>query len=274
MPRNWSGPGSRSTARRGGGGTPKKAGEPKSKSDAAASKAAPSRDPVGCTAASQGGPEREAQRERRPVTMVTNVYESVVRTMAILAPELILLLAAMGMMTLSAFVQQPRRQWCRAAVWSILAALLALFWASGKETDLYAVGGPQRRALLLDPIGRPALGPGDPGPGARPAARRAVRRVLRVAPDDVRGHHAGRRGQRHRVPVRRPGAGEHPHVLAPLPLPAHAHDPGGGDQVFLPEHLRLRALALRPGLPLRRHGAEQPQGDGVPELARRSTCPT
>jgi NADH-quinone oxidoreductase subunit N len=70
--------------------------------------------------------------------MVTNVYESVVRTLAILAPELILLLAAMGLMTLSAFTQQPRRQWCRAAVWSVLAALLALFWASGKETDLYS----------------------------------------------------------------------------------------------------------------------------------------
>jgi NADH-quinone oxidoreductase subunit N len=58
--------------------------------------------------------------------------------MAILAPELILILAAIAMMTLSAFLHQPRRRWCRAAVWSMLAALAALFWAAGKETDLYA----------------------------------------------------------------------------------------------------------------------------------------
>jgi len=70
--------------------------------------------------------------------MATNFYESAVRTLTILAPELILLVVAMGMMTLSAFLRQPRRQWCRAALWSILAALLALFWVSGKETDLYA----------------------------------------------------------------------------------------------------------------------------------------
>src|SRR5262249_53933607 len=89
-------------------------------------------------ARSQGGAERQVQPERRPMTMAANAYDSAVRTMAILAPELILLLAAIGMLTLSAFLHQPRRQWCRAAVWAILAALAALFWASGKETDLYA----------------------------------------------------------------------------------------------------------------------------------------
>ncbi len=69
--------------------------------------------------------------------MATQAYDSVLRTMAILAPELILLLAAIAMMTLSAFLNQPRRLWCRAAVWTVLAALAALFWASGKETEMY-----------------------------------------------------------------------------------------------------------------------------------------
>lgn len=70
--------------------------------------------------------------------MATNAYDSAVRTLTILAPELILLLSAIGMMTLSAFFPQPRRRWCRAAVWSLLAALVALFWVSGKPTDLYS----------------------------------------------------------------------------------------------------------------------------------------
>jgi NADH-quinone oxidoreductase subunit N len=70
--------------------------------------------------------------------MATSAYDSTLRTMAILAPELILILAAIGMMTLSAFLNQPRRRWCRAAVWTVLASLAALFWVSGKETDMYA----------------------------------------------------------------------------------------------------------------------------------------
>jgi len=70
--------------------------------------------------------------------MATSAYDSVVRTMTILAPELILILSAIAMMTLSAFLHQPRRRWCRAAVWVLLAALLALFWVAHKETDLYA----------------------------------------------------------------------------------------------------------------------------------------
>ena len=35
----------------------------------------------------------------------------------------------------------------------------------------------------------------------------------------------------------------------------NAGDPGGGDQVLLPEHLRLGPAALRPGVPLRRDRA-------------------
>src|SRR5689334_3432669 len=70
--------------------------------------------------------------------MATNAYDSVVRTMTILAPELILILSAVAMMTLSAFLHQPRSRWCRAAVWVLVAALAAWFWTSGKPTDLYA----------------------------------------------------------------------------------------------------------------------------------------
>lgn len=70
--------------------------------------------------------------------MVANAYESTVRTMAILAPELILLLAAMGLMTLSAFVRRSTRWWCTAAVVAMVAALIALWLGSGRGTDLYA----------------------------------------------------------------------------------------------------------------------------------------
>jgi NADH-quinone oxidoreductase subunit N len=70
--------------------------------------------------------------------MATNAYDSVLGTMAILAPEFILILAAIGMMTFSAFLNQPRRRWCRAAVWGTLAALVALLWVAGKDTDVYA----------------------------------------------------------------------------------------------------------------------------------------
>lgn len=69
--------------------------------------------------------------------MVTNAYDSALRTMAILAPELVLLLAAMALMTLSAFIRRSTRWWCTAAFVAIVAALLALAWNTGKETDLY-----------------------------------------------------------------------------------------------------------------------------------------
>src|SRR6185312_14069249 len=86
----------------------------------------------------QNGPEHPVDPERRPVTMATNAYDSLVRTMTILAPELILILSAVAMMTLSAFVRLPRSRWCGAAVGVLLAALLALLWVSGKPTDMYA----------------------------------------------------------------------------------------------------------------------------------------
>ncbi len=70
--------------------------------------------------------------------MATNSYEAVIRTAAILAPELILLLSAVAMMTLSAFISQPRRFWCRMATWALLASTAALLWNAGRHTDVYA----------------------------------------------------------------------------------------------------------------------------------------
>ena len=49
-----------------------------------------------------------------------------------------------------------------------------------------------------------------------------------------------------------------------------AEHAGGGDQVFLPEHLLVGPAALRPGVPLRPDRREQPEGPGLPGLTRRS----
>jgi NADH-quinone oxidoreductase subunit N len=70
--------------------------------------------------------------------MATNAYEAVIRTAAILAPELILLLSAVAMMTLSAFIAMPRRFWCRVAVWTLLASTAALLWNANRQTDPFA----------------------------------------------------------------------------------------------------------------------------------------
>ena len=70
--------------------------------------------------------------------MGSNALESAWQTTLILLPEIILLLTGMGMMTASAFLQQPRRLWCRTAVWSLLAALVALLFVARYQTDLYS----------------------------------------------------------------------------------------------------------------------------------------
>ena len=56
----------------------------------------------------------------------------------ILVPELILLAAAIVMMTASAFVMRPRRFWSSISVAAVLAAIVALFWLGRTHTDLYA----------------------------------------------------------------------------------------------------------------------------------------
>ena len=70
--------------------------------------------------------------------MGSNALEAAWQTTLILLPEIILLLTGIGMMTASAFIQQPRRRWCRAAVWASLAALVALLFVARYETDMYA----------------------------------------------------------------------------------------------------------------------------------------
>jgi NADH-quinone oxidoreductase subunit N len=70
--------------------------------------------------------------------MGSDAYESAQQTALILLPEIILLLTGIGMMTASPFLQQPRRRWCRAAVWALLAALVTLLAVARKETDIYA----------------------------------------------------------------------------------------------------------------------------------------
>src|SRR5262249_62041473 len=69
-----------------------------------------------------GQVERPGIPERSAMT-ASGAFEAARQTAWILLPEIILLLTAMGMMTASAFVRQPRRRWCRIGVWALLAAL-------------------------------------------------------------------------------------------------------------------------------------------------------
>jgi NADH-quinone oxidoreductase subunit N len=69
--------------------------------------------------------------------MGSDAYESARLTALILLPEIILLLTGIGMMTASPFLPgQPRRRWCRAAVWALLAALVTLPGVAVKEIDI------------------------------------------------------------------------------------------------------------------------------------------
>ncbi len=70
--------------------------------------------------------------------MAENAFAAAQQTALILLPEIILLLTAIGMMTASAFLQQPRRRWCYVGVCALLAALTALVAVSQQETDMYA----------------------------------------------------------------------------------------------------------------------------------------
>ena len=71
--------------------------------------------------------------------MGSDAYESAQQTALILLPEIILLLTGIGLMTASPFFpRQPRRRWCRAAVWALLAALVTLLAVARQETDVYA----------------------------------------------------------------------------------------------------------------------------------------
>jgi NADH-quinone oxidoreductase subunit N len=60
------------------------------------------------------------------------------QTAQILIPEFLLLFTAMGMMTASAFVKRPRREWCAASAIAMAVALLVLIAQAAIQTDLYS----------------------------------------------------------------------------------------------------------------------------------------
>jgi NADH-quinone oxidoreductase subunit N len=64
--------------------------------------------------------------------------QTVEQTLYILTPEIILLLASIGMMTASPFVRLPRRTWCSIGAGAMGAALVALLLTSKLQTDMYA----------------------------------------------------------------------------------------------------------------------------------------
>ena len=65
-------------------------------------------------------------------------YGTVQETIRILIPEILLLAAAVAMMTASPFVRWPRRTWAAIAAGALVAALVALWAISGQHTDMYA----------------------------------------------------------------------------------------------------------------------------------------
>jgi NADH-quinone oxidoreductase subunit N len=70
--------------------------------------------------------------------MGASAFEAVQQSALVLIPEIILLLCAIGMMTACAFVRLPRRQWCRIALWGLLASFTALLAIAGQETEMYS----------------------------------------------------------------------------------------------------------------------------------------
>jgi NADH-quinone oxidoreductase subunit N len=69
---------------------------------------------------------------------LANYLGDIEQTALVLVPELILLLAAMGIMTASAFISRPRRFWCAVSGGALLLALVALLSLSGTETGRYS----------------------------------------------------------------------------------------------------------------------------------------
>ncbi len=65
-------------------------------------------------------------------------YDSAVATLALLAPELILIVVATAMMTLGAFVRLPRRAWAVASAAALGVALVALLLGRDRPYDPYA----------------------------------------------------------------------------------------------------------------------------------------
>jgi len=65
-------------------------------------------------------------------------YETVQEAIRIVIPEILLLAAAVAMMTASPFVRWPRRRWAAVSAAVLVVALLALLALSGQHTDMFA----------------------------------------------------------------------------------------------------------------------------------------
>jgi NADH-quinone oxidoreductase subunit N len=70
--------------------------------------------------------------------MNPTAFDVSLRTLAILAPELILLAVATAMMTAGAFVRLPRRAWSLTAAGTLVVALVALILAPAEMPDPYS----------------------------------------------------------------------------------------------------------------------------------------
>lgn len=70
---------------------------------------------------------------------MTDAYSNLKTTIAILAPETILLLAGVGIMTAGAFVKLKARTWCALAAGALAVAVLALFAVWGIAGDPYGL---------------------------------------------------------------------------------------------------------------------------------------
>lgn len=65
-------------------------------------------------------------------------YETVTRTLLILAPEVLILLAAVTMITAAAFVKLTRQTWCGISAGVLGVALFVLFVVRSQQVDLYS----------------------------------------------------------------------------------------------------------------------------------------
>jgi NADH-quinone oxidoreductase subunit N len=72
--------------------------------------------------------------------MTTDLSFTFARTLVVLLPEILLILAALGLITASAFVRAPRQVWGGAALATLLAALVALVAVRSYGTDPIAYG--------------------------------------------------------------------------------------------------------------------------------------
>jgi NADH-quinone oxidoreductase subunit N len=69
---------------------------------------------------------------------MTPYYDVVRQTFVILLPEILLVLAAIAMMTVGAFTRLPRRAWCATAAVALGVALITLIGTGSQAVDVYS----------------------------------------------------------------------------------------------------------------------------------------